>query len=610
MKILIITQAVDIENPVLGFFTWWIEEFAKYADRTEVICLTEGKHTLPGNVRVHSLGKEKEAKAGVIYHTSLTKRLLYTIRFLRLITKLRHDYDVVFVHMNPEYMILGGLLWRLWGKYLVFWYNHPQDDLRLKLGVLFAHTVLHTSPYAATARFEKARRMPAGIDTALFAPKNIPHTPQSIYIQGRVALSKRVHILLEALRLVRERGVLATVTIVGPEDPAYGKRLRRDFADLVALGAVSFLGSKQNGETPELYASHTVAVNLAAAGHYDKTVLEAMSCETPVIVSSKAFAGLIPNEWIVEENSPTALAEALIKLLHLPEESHQALGVTLRTRVEERESLAALGEKVATVLASRPRPRCLRAFAWCTLGALARIVPHAPRMTVLLYHSISDSSDFFAVSPSTFEKQMRYLREHVAVVPLSRAFAHAAGELVKRDSVAVSFDDGYQDFVTDALPILKQYRIPATVFLLGGEPSRSELGNDHPLLVKNDVPVLADPLISIGSHTQTHKKLTKISPEEALYEMHESRAILKDMFGAEPQYLSYPKGSYNLGVMQGTKAAGYTGAVTVVEHGVRKGDSVYALPRIQIDSSTTDRQFRAKLSLAADWYYKMWKLLH
>lgn len=62
MKLLIITQTVNTEDPVLGFFVRWIEEFAKHAETVEVICLKEGSHAfLPSNVRVYSLGKKRGA---------------------------------------------------------------------------------------------------------------------------------------------------------------------------------------------------------------------------------------------------------------------------------------------------------------------------------------------------------------------------------------------------------------------------------------------------------------------------------------------------------------------------------------------------------------------
>ena len=59
MKLLIITQKVDINDPVLGFFHRWLEEFAKHYEFVTVICLEKGEHRLPENVKVLSLGKEK-----------------------------------------------------------------------------------------------------------------------------------------------------------------------------------------------------------------------------------------------------------------------------------------------------------------------------------------------------------------------------------------------------------------------------------------------------------------------------------------------------------------------------------------------------------------------
>ena len=105
VKILIITQKVDQNDDVLGFFHGWIAEFAKHAEQVTVIALGVGGYNLPKNVRVFSLGKER----GV-------SRLEYTLNFYRLIWRERKNYDVVFVHMNQEYVLFGGLLWKLLGK--------------------------------------------------------------------------------------------------------------------------------------------------------------------------------------------------------------------------------------------------------------------------------------------------------------------------------------------------------------------------------------------------------------------------------------------------------------------------------------------------------------
>ncbi|MEJ0053560.1 MAG: glycosyltransferase family 4 protein [bacterium] len=341
MKLLIATQTVDREDPVLGFFHHWLEELAGRCESIEVICLREGAHALPDNVRVCSLGKEQGARS----------RLAYAYRFKMLIWKLRGRYDTVFVHMNPEYMILGGLFWRVFRKHAALWYNHPQRDARFKLAAFLARKVFYTSPYAAPALLGKARRMPVGIDTELFAPRPVSKNRYALYMQGRIMPSKRAHIALEALRILRSSGTAAVLTFVGPElDPAYGEKLRADFADLVEANALAFLGPRRNEETPNLYSAHGVALNLAANGYFDKTAFESMACETPVVVTSAAFEGIVPAEWIVSENDPKALAEAILKLFKLSGEEYRALGSLERAVVVREHGLATLMDRLVVEL--------------------------------------------------------------------------------------------------------------------------------------------------------------------------------------------------------------------------------------------------------------------
>lgn len=252
----------------------------------------------------------------------------------------------------------------------------------------------------------------------------------------------------------------------------------------------------------------------------------------------------------------------------------------------------------------------LRAILWRVLHFFARISRSRPLMLVLLYHSVSESRDFFAVSPKDFERQMSFLKKHFRVVPLSRAFEHAAGDPVRENSVAITFDDGYKDFATTALPILRVYGFPSTVFVLGGEPSEDGLGNSHPLLSPADISSLGgQPDVSVGSHSLTHRKLTRLSEDDLRRELEGSAHAIQGFTGIRPRYVAYPKGSFNTLVAREAQALGYEGAVSVIERGVHPGDPLYALPRIQVDSSTTESIFSAKLSRAADWYYFLWGLV-
>src|SRR5680860_553091 len=103
MKLLILTQKIDIEDDVLGFFHDWVKEFSKHCDGMVVVALGVGRYALPENVKVLSLGKE----VGI-------SRIKYIRNFYKYIWQERNNYDKVFIHMNQEYILLGGLFWKIW----------------------------------------------------------------------------------------------------------------------------------------------------------------------------------------------------------------------------------------------------------------------------------------------------------------------------------------------------------------------------------------------------------------------------------------------------------------------------------------------------------------
>lgn len=331
MKLLLVTQKVDAADPVLGFFVRWIEELAKHFEKITVIALGVGEYSLPKNVTVHTLGKEVGLE-------QFPRRL----RFIALLFRLQDQYDRVFVHMNPEYIVLAGWWWKLTGKKIGLWYNHTVGSIWLKIAEPLCDFVFHTSPFAYTARYKKAIRMPAGIDTNVFKPQpSVQKIPKSIYFQGRIAPAKRVHVILEAFRILRNEGVAGLLTLVGPEDPGYGKELRSKYAREINEGSVVFKGGVKNSDTPALYAAHTVSVNLTDSGNYDKSVLESLACGTPVITSSGAFS----DAPVVRIHKPDAreLAAAYQKLSLKPET------LPLVRYVGENHALPMLAKRISSV---------------------------------------------------------------------------------------------------------------------------------------------------------------------------------------------------------------------------------------------------------------------
>ena len=272
MKLLIITQSVDSEDSILGFFVRWIEEFSKHTESVEVICLREGRHALPANVHVHSLGKER----GV-------SRLRYILDFYTSIWRLHHDYDTVFVHMNPEYIVLAGWWWRLSHKRISLWYMHKSVNLTLRIAAFFANIIFTGSKESFRLQSKKVQVMGHGIDTDFFSPDSSVTRGGWALSVGRLTKSKR-HDL--AIRLAKQENRALRIAGEGPERPAL-EALAHE------LGAqVQFLGGLTQVQLREEYRQAAYLVHTSETGSLDKVVLEALACGLPVRTNDAALKAL------------------------------------------------------------------------------------------------------------------------------------------------------------------------------------------------------------------------------------------------------------------------------------------------------------------------------
>lgn len=311
MKLLICTQAVDSEDPVLGFFVRWIEEFAKHCEKVTVICLRVGRHTLPSNVSVHSLGKEARK----------SNRLTYSYRFLRLVWRLRHDYDAVFVHMNQEYVLLAGWLWKAMGKRVSLWRNHYAGSVLTDVATLFCDKVFCTSKHSYTAKYKKTTLMPVGVDTTRFFPdQSVVRKPHSILFLARMSPSKRPDMLVDALAELARQKQDFSASFVGsplPQDEAYYEELKRKVTSYGLGGKVVFLPAIQNNQTVDLYRAHEIFVNTSPSGMFDKTLFEAAACGCIVLASSADLERLVGAEYSFDGVS--SLAERLSDYMKSPQ---------------------------------------------------------------------------------------------------------------------------------------------------------------------------------------------------------------------------------------------------------------------------------------------------
>ncbi len=341
MRLLIVTQAVDQDDPVLGFFHRWIETLAAQSEHVHVICLKEGRHALPKNVVVHSLGKEGGR--------SLRK---YLSRFYAYLWSLRGEYDAVFVHMNQEYVLLGGLIWKLLGKKLVLWRNHKIGSWRTRVACAIADHVCYTSPAAYVAHANNAVMMPIGIDTDVFAPREAP-VPRSILFLGRLDPVKNVHVFIGALTQLYEAGVTFTAAIYGsPTDPKsmYAHDVRNQAAVLALEGVLSVHEAVSNDEAAKLFTRYDLYVNLTPSGSFDKTIGEAMSAGAVVVAMNDAVRSVLPPEIFVADETSDGAARAIRNALDLATDARERITTVSRRYIHEDHSLAKLAQQLMPML--------------------------------------------------------------------------------------------------------------------------------------------------------------------------------------------------------------------------------------------------------------------
>lgn len=333
MKLLIITQKVDRNDPILGFFHAWIIEFAKNFELVTVICLYEGVHDLPENVKVLSLGKEK----GV-------SKIKYLINFYKYIWYGRQDYDKVFVHMNQEYILLGGILWKLFKKDIFMWRNHYAGTFLTDISAFFCKKVFCTSKFSYTANYRNTEIMPVGVDTTIFRPiESIKRISQSILFLGRIAPSKKPDLFIDAVIKLNENNFQIIASMYG--DPSFKDRVYYEKLKIKAENYVDFYKGISNKETVSVYSSHEIFVNLSSSGMYDKTIFEAMACGCLILASNDNLRGQISDDFIFRQGDLEELTMKLEKLLNYSTEEKQKVVQDLR-KFAESHSLKKLGGKL------------------------------------------------------------------------------------------------------------------------------------------------------------------------------------------------------------------------------------------------------------------------
>lgn len=218
--------------------------------------------------------------------------------------------------------------------------------------------------------------------------------------------------------------------------------------------------------------------------------------------------------------------------------------------------------------------------------------PGAARLPILMYHRVTDTPPArlarYSTSPGDFAAQLAFLRQagYESATLGEWADAALASHPLAGRRVLITFDDGYRDFATHALPLLREHGFGAVLFVVAdrvGGTADWETGADRaPLLDWDELAALRDEGIALGSHSLAHPRLAALPPEAAVSELASSRAVLTERLGVPIEALAYPYGDVDAPTAHLAGGCGYVYGFTCEGRRAALVDDLLALPRLEV----------------------------
>ena len=358
MKLLVITQKVDINDDILGFFHGWIEKLAEKLESIDVICLQEGKYDLPKNVSVYSLGKERFGS----HNSHIFRKFAFLLKLYRYAWKLLPKNDLLFVHMNHRYIILLWLLTKIFKKPIILWKTHRGRQPLLKTAIKLSKKVLTASSLSLDYVDKKIKIIGHGINTDLFSLKSYPNNEiKKIVSVGRISPIKNQLFLVKiAYYLINELGFKnVKFEIIGEpklkKDFLYFKKIKRLIREYNLSDYFVFKNKIPNREMPKIYYNSEMLIDLAEKGGLDKAPLEAMACGRIVFSCQPALREVLGNykkELSIDLKKPENIARKIKKYLELKKQEKEKIGQDLREIIIKKHSLDNLTDKLVEIFKS------------------------------------------------------------------------------------------------------------------------------------------------------------------------------------------------------------------------------------------------------------------
>jgi peptidoglycan/xylan/chitin deacetylase (PgdA/CDA1 family) len=204
---------------------------------------------------------------------------------------------------------------------------------------------------------------------------------------------------------------------------------------------------------------------------------------------------------------------------------------------------------------------------------------------ILMYHSIGyEQGSLARVTKENFKNQMKYLKDNGYVtLTLNDAYDFFINnKTVPEKSIVLTFDDGYEDNYLEALPILKEFKFKATIFVITDSVDKSP---DYMTSVQ--LKEIQANGFDIESHTTNHENLKESSYEKQVKSMQDSKDYLEKILDKKIEYIAYPYGEYSKETLKAVTQVGYKMAVGTAGRWSDKSDGILTLDRVFISGAAS-----------------------
>lgn len=229
-----------------------------------------------------------------------------------------------------------------------------------------------------------------------------------------------------------------------------------------------------------------------------------------------------------------------------------------------------------------------------------------PICTVLYYHSIFDNEK------QAFERQINLIARKCNVVK-----SDYFGKLEQsKPNIVITFDDGFENLIRNAIPILKKKSLPFTIFFISnyfGKIPDWEFPRNHPdkkekIMSLDQFYTLPPELLTVGSHTANHKKLTDLSENEIEIEIIESKKYLESISKKSVDVLAFPNGKYDNNIVEKCINSGYKRVFTIEPRAALCTENENITGRVWANGDDWYLEFWLKINGAYNWLDRIHKL--